>query len=54
MRIKFDKTPLAVEQNKYLSKILNVCVVYDLNAWPRNPIKNLRFKNFLFWSISFI
>ena len=29
----------AVEQNNYLSKIVNVYIVYYLDAWPRNPIK---------------
>ena len=30
--IKFDKDPLTVEQNNYLTKILNVYIVYDLDA----------------------
>ena len=30
--IKLDKDPLAVEQNNYLRKILNVYTVYDLHA----------------------
>ena len=38
--IKFDKDPLAVEQNNYLTKIINVYIVYDLDAWPRNPTNN--------------
>ena len=42
--IKFDKDPLAAEQNNYLSKIINVYVVYDLDAWPRNPTKISNFK----------
>ena len=29
--IKFDKDPLAVEQNYYLTKIVNVDFVYDLD-----------------------
>ena len=29
---KFDKDPLAVEQNNYLIKIVNVYIVYDLDA----------------------
>ena len=37
MRIKFDKDHLAVEQNNYLTKIVNVNIVYELNAWLRNP-----------------
>ena len=28
--IKFDKYPLAIEQNNYLTKIVNVYIVYDL------------------------
>ena len=35
--IKLDKDPLALEQNNYLTKIVNVYIVYDLDAWPRNP-----------------
>ena len=45
---KFDKYPLAVEQNKYLTKIVNVYIVYDLDSWPRNPTNNFKFKNCLF------
>ena len=45
--IKFDKDPLAVEQNNYLTKTLNVYIVCELNAWPKNPTTNFKFKNFL-------
>ena len=45
MGIKFGKDPLAVKQNNYLTKIVNV---YDLDAWPRNPTNNFKFKNCLF------
>ena len=48
MRIKFDKDPLAVEQNNYASNTLNVYIVFDLDAWPRNPTNNFKFKNCLF------
>ena len=48
MAIKFDKDPLAIEQNSYESNILNVYIVYDLDAWPRNPTNNFKFKNCLF------
>ena len=54
MGIKFDKDPLAVEQNNYLSKIVNVYTVYDLDAWPRNPTNNFKFKNCLFGAISIL
>ena len=45
---KNDKDPLAVEQNSYLTKILNVQIVYDLDAWPKNSNNNFKFKNYLF------
>ena len=34
---KFDEDPLAAEQKNYLTKIVNVYIVYDLDTWPRNP-----------------
>ena len=43
--LKFHKDPLAVEQNNYLLKIVNVYIVYDLDAWPRNSTNNFKFKN---------
>ena len=46
--IKFNKDPLAVEQSNYLTKVVNVCIVCDLDAWPRSLTNNLKFKNFLF------
>ena len=46
--IKFDKDPLAVEQSNYLSKILNVYIVFGLDALPRNLTRNVKFKNCLF------
>ena len=52
--IKFDEDPLAVEQNNYLTKIVNVYIVYDLDAWPRNPTNNLKFKNCLFGATNII
>ena len=48
MGIKFDKDPLAVEQNNSLTKIVNVYIVFDLAAQPRNPTNNFNFKNCLF------
>ena len=48
MAIKFDKDPLAIEQNNYENNILNVYIIYDLDAWARNPTNNSKFKNCLF------
>ena len=52
--LKFEKDTLAVEQNNYLRKILNVYVVYDLDAWPRSPTNNVKFKNCLFGSTNIV
>ena len=52
--IKFDKDPLAVEQNNYLTKIINVYIVYDLDAWPRNSTNNFKFKNCLFGATNIV
>ena len=46
--IEFDKDPLAVKQINYLTKIVNIYLVYELDAWPRNPTNNFKFKNCLF------
>ena len=45
---KLDKNPLTIKQNSYLTKIINVYIVYDLDAWQRNPTGNFKFKNCLF------
>ena len=54
MRIKFDKDPLAVEQNNYATKIVKSYIVYDLDGWPRNPTINFKFKNCLFGSTNIV
>ena len=46
--IKFDKEPLAVEQNNYLTKIVNVYIVYDLDAWPKVMLRNFTLKKCFF------
>ena len=48
MGIKFDNEPLAVEQSNYLTKIVNIYIVYELGAWPIIPTNNFKFKNSLF------
>ena len=47
MRIKFDKDSLPVEQNNYLSRIVNVYIIYNLDVLPRNPRNNVKLKNCL-------
>ena len=45
---KFYKDPLAVEQNNYLTKIVNVYIVYNLDAWPKILLRNFTSKFYLF------
>ena len=45
MGVKFDKDPLAVEQNNYLTKIVNVYIVCDIDAWPKILFRNFTIKN---------
>ena len=46
--IKFDKDHLAVEQNNYAIKIVNIYIVCDLDVWPTNSTEDLKFKDCLF------
>ena len=54
MGVKFDKDPSAAEQNNYLTKIVNIYVVYDLNAWPKDPTNNFKLKNPLFGATNIV
>ena len=54
MGMKFDRDALAVEQNNYASKIVDVYIVYDLDAWPRKPVNNFKFQNCLFGATSVV
>ena len=47
MGVKFDKGPLGVEQNHYLTKIVNVYIVYDLDTWSKILFRNFTIKNCL-------
>ena len=43
--MKFDEDRLVVEKNSYMTKIADVYIAYDLDAWPRNPTSNFKFNN---------
>ena len=45
--IEFNNTPLATEQSNYV-KIVNAYIVYDLDNWPKVPLRNFTLKNCLF------
>ena len=51
---KIDKDPLAVEQNNYVTKIVNAYIVYDLYVWPRNPTNNFKLKYCLFGATNIV
>ena len=52
IEIKFDKDPLAVEENNYTSKVANGYIVYDLDAWPKIPPRNFTINYCLFGAAS--
>ena len=53
MEIKYDKDPIAAEQNSYSREIVNVYIVHRSDAWPRNPSNNFKpFKDCLSGAIS--
>ena len=54
MRIKFDRDILAAKQSKYLTKIVKVYIVYNLDVWSRNPINIFKLKNYLFGATSIV
>ena len=54
MGMKFDNDPLSVEQNNFVTKIVNVYIFYDLETWPRNHTGNFKFKNYLFGATSLV
>ena len=54
MGIKYDKDLLAVEQNNYLTNIVNVYIVCDLDAWPKIPLRNFTLKNCLFGATNIV
>ena len=52
--IKFDKDLLVAEENNGLSKVVHVYIVFDLDACPRNPNNNFKFKNWLFGATNIV
>ena len=49
--INFDKISLEKKKKNYLTKIVNVYIVYDLDVWPKYLTNNFNFKNCLFGTI---
>ena len=47
--VKFNKDPLAVEQNNYATKIVNAYTIYDLDAWSNNAARIFYIIKLLAW-----
>ena len=48
IEIRFSSTPLVIEENNYATKIVNVYMVYVLDNWPKNQLRNFTLKNCFF------
>ena len=42
--MQFDISILFVKQNNYAIKIVNTCIVYDLDDWAKISLNNFKFK----------
>ena len=45
--IQFNSTSSVIEQNNYTTKIVNVYIIYDLDNWAKNLLRNFTLKNCL-------
>ena len=54
MRIKYDQDLLAVEQNNYLTTIVNLHFVYVLEIWLTSLTNNFKFRNYLFGATNIV
>ena len=52
--LKFDTDSLAEGQKSYLTKILNVYIVHDLDSWPKIPLRNFTLENCLFGATNIV
>ena len=46
--IQFNKSALVIDQNNFLTKIVNASTLYDLDDWPKILLNNFALKNYLF------
>ena len=54
IKIKFNNTPLVIEQNNHRNEIVNVYIVYDLDNWPKILITSFILKNCLFGATNIV
>lgn len=48
IKLQFNNSILVEEKNKYVTKIVNAHIVYDLDYCPKNPPDNFSLKSYLF------
>ena len=46
--IQFHNTTLVVEQNIYVIKTVSAFIIFDLDSWPKIPLRNFTLKNCLY------
>ena len=46
--LKLNSTPLILDRNSYIAKIVNVCIVCDLDYWRKDPVRSFTQKGCLF------
>ena len=46
--------PSVIGKINYASKIVNVYIIYDLDKWPKNPLRNLTLQSCLFGVTSIV
>ena len=54
IEIQFNNTSLVTEQINYTSKNVNVYIVYDLDNWPKIPLRNFLLTNCLYGVTSIV
>ena len=37
-----------------MTRIVNGCIAYDLDVWPKNTFKNFKLKNYLFGATNIV
>ena len=47
IEIQHNGTPLVIKQNNFATKVLNACIIYDLDNWSENPLRNFSLKKCL-------
>ena len=46
--LKLNSTPLILDRNSYITKIVNVYIVCDLDYWRKDPVRSFTQKVCLF------